>query len=109
MNKIAFAQNTLNKLSDKEIAEFKQKYGEVYHIKLNVKGCDEDKPEFKECWLHRPGRKELGHAHVESRKTNGDPYIYNEILAKDCWLAATRQFLRMIGIFSACRPSSMRL
>jgi hypothetical protein len=73
------AAGTENKseINDKQIAEWKQKFGKVFQIDVDVKG------ESKTGFYKKPDRKILGAA---MKFGQNDPMKFNETLAQNCWL-----------------------
>lgn len=61
------------KVTKEQIAEWKDKYGEVYKLAI----------EDKECYLREPDRKTLSYATSVGQK---DPMKFNEIMLSSCWL-----------------------
>ena len=58
--------------TEKQIADWKKKHGEVY--KVTVDG--------KSCYLHKPDRKTL--AYVSTAKDN--PIRMSELMLNNCWI-----------------------
>ncbi len=58
--------------TEKQIADWKKKHGEVY--KITVDG--------KSCYLHKPDRKTL--AYVSTAKDN--PIRMSELMLNNCWI-----------------------
>lgn len=58
--------------TEKQIADWKKKHGEVY--KVTVEG--------KSCYLHKPDRKTL--AYVSTAKDN--PIRMSELMLNNCWI-----------------------
>jgi hypothetical protein len=56
-----------------KINEWKKKYGDIFHYKVDG----------KECYLRNPDRKTLSAAATVGRN---DPLRYNEILLQNCWI-----------------------
>lgn len=100
MTKLPFEQNNKLTLTNEEVAEFKKKYDGVYHFRFKEKNCDPDKPTYKECWLHNPGRIELANAMMQAK---GNPFKYDEILAMSCWLAGAKEILTLDYYFLTLR------
>jgi len=60
-------------VTEEQIAEWKEKYGEVYKLKV----------EDAVCYLKEPDRKTLSYATTVGQK---DPMKFNEIMLNSCWL-----------------------
>ncbi len=64
----------MERVSKKQIEEWKNKYGSVY--KIEVDG--------RIAYLRSPSRKVIGYASSVGQK---DPMKFNEMLLNNCWLA----------------------
>jgi hypothetical protein len=62
------------KVTPEQIAEWKEKFGDVYKMTI----------EDKECYLKAPDRKTLGYA---SAAASTNPMKFNEIMLNGCWIA----------------------
>lgn len=69
-------------VTEKQIAEWKSKFGSIYKITV---GNDGDK---KECYLRQPSRKALGYA---SQAGKENPMKFNEVILNECWLAGDEE------------------
>ena len=67
------AKENIEKTTEEKIAEWKNKYGDVFQVEVGGKNC----------FLHKPDRKTLSAAAVIGAN---DPLKYNEILLKNCWI-----------------------
>ncbi|MDR0266388.1 MAG: hypothetical protein LBJ04_24460 [Sphingobacterium sp.] len=65
------------KATKEQIAEWKEKYGGVFKIKV------EDESGDKVCYLKKPSRKVLGMATVAGKD---NPIKFNETVIRECWL-----------------------
>lgn len=65
-------------ISKEQIQEWKQKYGEVFRIKVDD----------KECYLKKPNRKTLGYASMAGKE---NPLKFNEVILRDCWLGGDEE------------------
>lgn len=61
-----------------QIADLKQKHGEIFKITIDDKSC----------LLRRPNRKELGYASVAGKD---NPLRFNESILNACWLAGDEE------------------
>jgi hypothetical protein len=68
----------MEKITEQQIAAWKQQYGDVY--KITVDG--------RECYLKSPSRKGLGYA---SQAGQNNPMKFNEVLLNDCWLGGDEE------------------
>jgi hypothetical protein len=68
----------------KQIAEWKKKYGDVYHIEFDD----------AECWLRKPSRGTVAMAMTKSR-TN--PLDGVAVLLESCWLAGDEKIKEDAG------------
>lgn len=75
-------------ITQKQINEWKAKYGEVFKLKI----------EGKECYLKTPDRKTLGYASSIASK---DPLKFNEILLNNCWLEGDEEIKTKDSLFLA--------
>lgn len=73
-------------VSPEQIAEWKEKYGNVY-----VAEVDE-----KRAYLKQPTRKALGAAAVIGKS---DPMRYNEVLLDNCWLGGDEEIKTNDALF----------
>jgi len=79
--------------NDKTISKWKEEYGTVYLIR--------SKDKTSAGYFRPADRKILGHAQAVG---SGDPYKFNEILLRDCWLAGDEDLLsneaKFLGVSS---------
>lgn len=75
-------------ITQKQINEWKAKYGEVFKLKI----------EDKECYLKTPDRKTLSYASSIASK---DPLKFNEILLNNCWLEGDEEIKTKDSLFLA--------
>ena len=61
-----------------QIAEWKNKHGQIFCIKVDDKSC----------YLKKPSRKALGYASMAGKE---NPLKFNEVLLNDCWLAGDEE------------------
>lgn len=71
------------KITKEQIQEWKQKYGEIFKLKI----------EDKECYLRKPSRKTLSYASVAGKD---NPLGFNEVIMRDvskggCWLGGDEE------------------
>ena len=79
---------------EKQIAEWKKKYGNVYELEVDG----------KKCWLKSPDRKILAMASVES---GADEFKFNEIILENCWIAGDDEIKSEERLFlGVCRKIS---
>lgn len=65
-------------ITKEQIQEWKQKYGEIFKLKI----------EDKECYLRKPSRKTLSYASVAGQS---NPLGFNEVIMRDCWLGGDEE------------------
>lgn len=70
-----------------QIAEWKAKYGEFFHIEI----------EDKICYLKKPDRKTLSFA----SQVGSDPMKFNEVILKNCWIAGDDEIMTDDSLFLA--------
>lgn len=75
-----------DKPTKEQIAEWKEKFGDVFQIIV----------EDKECYLKAPDRKTLSYA---STAGSTDPMKFNEIVLKQCWLAGDNEIQTVDAYF----------
>jgi len=80
MKKVPFDQNTLTELTQEQIDDYKQEYGELFLIQV----------EDKKCYLHKPTRQILDAANASSGKRSS---AFNETLLKNCWIAGDKDIV----------------
>lgn len=73
-------------ITSEQIAEWKESFGDVYHIIV----------EDKECYLKAPNRKTLSYA---STVGTTDPMKFNDIILKECWLAGDEEIKTVDAYF----------
>ena len=61
------------KVTKEQIAEWKNKHGQIFCIKVDD----------KTCYLKKPGRRALGYASMAGKE---NPLKFSEALLNDCWL-----------------------
>jgi hypothetical protein len=61
-----------------QIAEWKEKHGDIFRITV----------EDKSCYLKKPNRKTLGYAATAAKE---NPLKFNEVILRDCWLAGDEE------------------
>lgn len=77
-------------VTKEQIQAWKEKYGDIFRIKV----------EDKECYLKKPTRKILGYASVAGQS---NPLGFNEVIMRDCWLGGDEQMRNDDTLFlSAC-------
>ena len=77
-----------NIVASEQIAEWKEKHGEVFKITV----------EDKACYIKRPSRKALGYASVGGKD---NPIVFSEIILKDCWLGGDKEIQTDDALFLA--------
>ncbi len=63
----------MDKITQEQIAAWKEKYGTVYEIAVDG----------KKCYLRKPDRKTLSYA---SAVGTSDPLKFSEVMLNNCWL-----------------------
>lgn len=76
----------IGQATEKQIAEWKTQYGEVW-----AATCD-----GHVAYLKRPSRKALSYASVAGKE---NPMKFNEILLEDCWIGGSEAIKKDDGLF----------
>ena len=66
----------IGQAAPEQIEAWKEKYGEVFAIKVDG----------HVCYLHKPDRKTISYASVAGKT---DPLKFNETLLRECWLGGS--------------------
>lgn len=78
---------SINTATPEQIAEWKSKFGEFFHIEI----------EDKICYLKKPDRKTLSFA----SQVGSDPMKFNEVILKNCWIAGDEEIMTNDSLFLA--------
>ena len=78
----------MSKITKEQIAQWKEKHGDIYKLTI----------EDHECFLKKPSRKSIGYASVGSKN---NPIKFNEIMLKECWLGGDEQIMTNDDLFLA--------
>ena len=68
----------IGQATEKQIAEWKKQYGEVFYVQ-----CD-----GHIAYLKRPSRKALSYASIAGKE---NPLKFNELLLNDCWIGGSEE------------------
>jgi hypothetical protein len=79
-----------NKATPDQIKSWKEEHGDVFQISI------EDGK--KVCYLRKPNRKELSYA---GKAGETDPWKFNEIILKSCWLGGDEDIQTDDSLFMA--------
>lgn len=66
----------IGQAASEQIAEWKEKHGEIFAVKVDG----------HVCYLRKPGRKTISYASVAGK---ADPLKFNETLLRECWLGGS--------------------
>lgn len=79
-------KTNMEKITEQKISAWKKKYGSVYEISV----------EGRKGYFRSPDRNILGYALSQNSK---NPIVYNEVLAKNCWIDGDRMLLEDDTLF----------
>ena len=69
-------EKMIGQATPEQIAEWKEKHGEIFAIKVDG----------HVCYLHKPSRKTISYASVAGKT---DPLKFNETILRQCWLGGS--------------------
>jgi hypothetical protein len=79
---------SIGQAAPEQIQEWKDKYGDIFAIKV----------EGHICYLRKPSRKAISYASVAGKV---DPIKFNETLMRECWLGGSEEIRKNDDLFLA--------